>query len=94
VGEFQRVVASPTPLLLSCKGNISCPSAANTNAEYAQTEAACFFELGFEVLGIGTEVEVEVEPNPRRWVSCPVVNLSSNASQSVIGWDITYKIQE
>ena len=46
---------------------------------------ACFFELGFEVLGIGTEVEVEVEPNPRRWVSCPVVNLSSNASQSLDG---------
>ena len=38
VGEFQRVVASPTPLLPSCKGNISCPSAANTSAEYAQTD--------------------------------------------------------
>jgi hypothetical protein len=83
VGEFQRVVASPIPLLPSCKGNISCPCAAIQIPSTHRQIDACFFELGFEGLGIGTEVEVE--PNPRRWVSCPVAELSSNASQSLDG---------
>jgi hypothetical protein len=57
VGEFQRVVASPTPLLPHAKETfrvrlqqiqVQLPST------HRQIDA-CFFELGFEVLGGGTE---------------------------------------
>jgi hypothetical protein len=81
VGEFQRVDASPILLMETC-----CKCRVRTDRQvHASLNSVLKFLAETQKAEVEVEVEVEVETNPRRWVSCPVAELSSNASQSLDG---------